>query len=33
MQKKIQEDIKFDLNEIKTLNPIDGGFSDLKNKS
>ena len=32
MQKKIQEDIKFDLNEIKTLNPIDGEFSDLKNK-
>ena len=32
VQKKIQEDIKFDLNEIKTLNPIDGEFSDLKNK-
>ena len=32
MQKKIQEDIKFDLNEIKTLNPIDGEFSDLKSK-
>ncbi len=31
-QKKNQEDIEFDLNEIKTLDPIDGEFDDLKNK-